>query len=63
MMAFRRSSATPGQRGTFGGLGLPLRAGTALTTWSAGIRRYRAPMLPFSKAPFGPSAISTVCSQ
>jgi hypothetical protein len=37
-----------------GGLGLPRRGGTAFTTWSAGTRRVRVPMLPFSKAPLGP---------
>lgn len=31
------------------------------TSRSAGTRRIRVPMLPFSKAPFGPRAISTVC--
>ena len=62
-MAFRRSSTTRGVLGSFGGLGLPRRGGTALTTRSAGTRRVRVPMLPFSKAPLGPRAISTACSR
>jgi hypothetical protein len=52
-----------GVLGSLGGLGLPLGGGTALTTRSAATRRFRTPMLPFSKAPLGPRAISTVCSR
>lgn len=54
---------TRGVRGSFGGLGLPRGGGTAETTASAGTRRVRVPTLPFSKAPLGPRAISTVCSR
>ena len=42
--------------------GLSRAGGMALTIWSAGTRRVRVPMLPFSKAPLGPRATSTVCS-
>ena len=47
--------------GTLAGLGLP--GGTALTIRLGGARSLRAPMLPFSNAPLGPRAISTVCSR
>ena len=62
-MALRRSSTTRGTLSSLGRFGLPLLGGTALPTLSDSIRRFIAPMSPFSEAPFGPSAISTVCSR
>lgn len=62
-MALRRSSTMRGVLGSLWGLGSPRRVGMALTPRSAGTRRVTAPMLPFSKAPLGPSAISTARSR
>ena len=62
-MALRRSSTTRGVRGALGAFRLRTRGGRALMTRSAATRRVRVPMLPFSKAPLGPKAISTVCSR
>jgi len=62
--ALRSVSTTGGVRGSrggFGGLGAYRGGGTAFTTRLAGTRRIRVPMLPFSNAPAGPSATSTVC--
>ena len=52
-----------GTLGTLAGFGRVLRAGRALTTRSAGTRRVRTPIRPFSKAPLRPMAISTACSR
>ena len=60
-MALWRSSTTRGVLGSLGGFGLPRRGGMPLITESVGTRRVRALMLPISKAPLGPRAISTVC--
>ena len=47
-----------------GGFGIlaGLLGGADLTTRLSGACSLRAPMLPFSNAPLGPRAISTVCS-
>src|SRR5581483_7117034 len=61
--ALRSSSTILGGRGSRGGRGLPLGAGTVRKTCSAGTRWVILPMFPFSKAPSGPSETSTVCSR
>ena len=55
-MALWRSSTTRGVLGSLGGLRFPRGGTTAVTTWSGGTRRLRAPMLPFSNAPLGPQS-------
>ena len=65
-MAFRSVSTMrggPTRLGRRGGRGLRRDGGAALTTWSAGTRRVRAPRPPFGKIGFGPRAISTACSR
>jgi hypothetical protein len=52
-----------GGLGGSGGLGAYRGGGTAQTTRSAGTRCVRTPILPFSNAPSGPNATSTVCSR
>ena len=59
----RVKTGVSGGSGSSGGSGLPPRGGIAFTTRSAGTRRVRVPMLPFSKVPLGPRAIFTVCSR
>lgn len=53
----------PGRLGVLGGGDFPLFGRTVQLTLSADTRRVMVPILLFSKAFFGTSAISTVCSR
>ena len=61
-MALLSSSTTRGVFSSFGGFH-PHRGGGALTTRSAATWRATAATSPFLNVPFGPKAISTVCSR